>query len=185
MKESTVKELMVPLSEYAVVHKDATLYDAVIELEKSQKEFRRSPYQHRAILVLNENNEILGKVSQMDVLKALEPKYRELGDNGALPRSGFSLQFLKSMMNTFDLWQGSLSNICKKAASIKVKDFMYSPRQGEFVRENQKIGEALHQLVMGRHHSLIVVNDEKKIVGVLRLTDVFEKFYQIIKTCGV
>ena len=76
----------------------------------------------------------------MDVLKALEPKYRELGDNGALPRSGFSLQFLKSMMNTFDLWQGSLNKICIKAASIRVKDFMYSTRQGEFVKESTKIG---------------------------------------------
>jgi len=43
MKETTVKELMVPLSEYAVVNKDATLYEAVVELEKSQEEFRRSP----------------------------------------------------------------------------------------------------------------------------------------------
>jgi CBS domain containing-hemolysin-like protein len=43
VNETPVKELMVPLSEYAVVNKDATLFDAVIELEKSQKEFRRSP----------------------------------------------------------------------------------------------------------------------------------------------
>lgn len=185
MQESTVKELMVPLSEYAVVHEEATLFEAVIELEKSQKAFRHSQYRHRAILVLDEKDEILGKISQMDVLKALEPKYRELGDNGALPRSGFSLQFLKSMMNTFDLWQGSLSNICKKAASIRVKDFMYSPRQGEFVKENTKIGEALHLLVMGSHHSLIVLNDAEKIVGVLRLSDVFDKLSQTIKTCGV
>ena len=175
MKDTIVKELMVPLSEYAVVNKDATLYQAVIQLEKSQKDFRRSPYRHRAILVLGENNEILGKISQMDVLRALEPKYREIGNTGAIPRSGLSLQFLKSMMHEFDLWRGSLTDICKKAASIKVKDFMYSLRQGEFVEENTSIGEALHQLVMGSHHSLIVVNDEKKIVGVLRLTDVFEK----------
>jgi predicted transcriptional regulator len=185
VRETKVKELMVPLSEYAVVNKDVTLYEAVIELEKSQKEFRRSPYRHRAILVLDENNEILGKISQMDVLRALEPKYREIGDTGAIPRSGFSLQFLKSMMKTFDLWRGSLTDICKKAASIKVKDFMYSPSQGEFVEENTSIGEALHQLVMGSHHSLIVVNDEKKIVGVLRLTDVFEKLSQTIKACGL
>jgi hypothetical protein len=86
----------------------------VIELEKSQKEFRRSKYRHRAILVLDEKNEIMGKISYMDVLKALEPKYRELGNNGTLPRSGFSLQFLKSMMNTFDLWQRFLTVFVKK-----------------------------------------------------------------------
>ncbi|MGD8650338.1 MAG: CBS domain-containing protein [Desulfobacterales bacterium] len=180
-----VKELMVPLSEYAVVNKDATLYEAVIELEKSQKDFSRSSYRHRAILVLNENNEILGKISQMDALRALEPKYREIGDTGEVARSGFSLQFLKSMMNAFDLWQKPLADICKKAASIKVEDFMYSPRQGEFVRENANLGEAIHQLVMGSHHSLIVVNDDERIVGVLRLTDVFEKLFQTIKACGL
>ena len=40
-------------------------------------------------------------------------------------------------------------------------------------------------MVMGSHHSLIVLNEEKKIVGVLRLADVFEKIFQSIKTCGV
>jgi len=42
VQESTVKELMVPLSEYAVVNKEATLFEAVIEMEKSQKGFRGS-----------------------------------------------------------------------------------------------------------------------------------------------
>jgi len=121
----------------------------------------------------------------MDVLRAFEPKYRELGAAGATPRSGFSSHFLKSLMNKFDLWQEPLADICKKAAAIKVKDFMYSPRQGEFVEENTNMGEALHQLIMGHHHSLIVVNDEKKIVGVLRLADFFEKFSQTIKACDV
>lgn len=174
---------MVPLSEYATVNKDATLYEAVMELEKSQGEFKRSGYRHRAILVFDENNEILGKISQMDVLRALEPKYREIGDTGKLPHSGFSPQFIKSMMNAFDLWKEPLADICKKAAAIRVKDFMYSPGKGEFVRENATLGEAIHQLVMGSHHSLIVMNDEVRIVGVLRLTDVFEKFSRTIKAC--
>ena len=89
------------------------------------------------------------------------------------------------MMNALDLWQKPLADICEKAASIKVENFMYSPRQGEFVRENANLGEAIHQLVMGSHHSLIVVNDDEKIVGVLRLTNVFEKLSQTIKACGL
>ena len=147
MKKTIVKDLMVPLSEYATVNKDATLYEAISELEKSQEEFKRSRYRHRAILVLDENNEISGKISQMDVLKALEPKYREIGDIGKLPPSGFSLPFIKSMMNAFDLWEESLADICEKAAISRVEDFMYSPGEGEFVRENATLAEAIHQLV--------------------------------------
>ena len=55
----------------------------------------------------------------------------------------------------------------------------------EFVRENATLAEAIHQLVMGSHHSLIVLNDEEKIVGVLKLTDVFEKFSRTIKAFGL
>ena len=181
MKTTTVKDMMVPLSEYATVHKDATLYEAVMELEKSQERFKRSPYRHRAVLVFDENHEILAKITQMDVLRALEPKYREIGNTGKIPYSGFSSQFIKSMMSAFDLWEEPLADICKKAAITKVKDFMYSPGEAEFVRENATLGEAIHQLVMGIHHSLIVRNDEQKIVGVLKLTDVFEWIFRTIK----
>jgi CBS-domain-containing membrane protein len=183
VRKTVVKELMVPLSEYATVNIGATLYAAVMELDKSQEEFWRSRYLHRAILVLDENSEILGKISQVDVLRALEPKYRAIVDAGKISHSGFSPQFLKTMMNAFDLWEQPLADICKNAAAIRVKDFIYSPGKGEFVRENATLGEAIHQLVMGSHHSLIVMNDEDKIVGILRLTDVFERIFQTIKKC--
>ena len=39
MKSYSVKELMVPLSEYATVTENATLYDAVLALEEAQENF--------------------------------------------------------------------------------------------------------------------------------------------------
>ena len=39
MKTQTIKNLMVPLSEYATVPLDATLLDAVVALEKAQAAF--------------------------------------------------------------------------------------------------------------------------------------------------
>jgi CBS domain containing-hemolysin-like protein len=35
MKSISVKEIMVPLSEYATVSKDATLYEAILALEEA------------------------------------------------------------------------------------------------------------------------------------------------------
>ena len=78
MKNYTVSDLMVPLSEYATVSEDATLCDAILALEKAQEEFDQTRYRHRAILVFDKNNRIVGKISQLDALKALEPKYAEL-----------------------------------------------------------------------------------------------------------
>ena len=45
---------MVPLSEYATVSEDATLFEAVSELEKAQEEFDHTRYRHRAILVMDD-----------------------------------------------------------------------------------------------------------------------------------
>jgi CBS domain-containing protein len=56
MKSYSVKDLMVPLSEYATVSEDATLYDAVLSLEEAQEKFedRHTRYRHRAILILDD-----------------------------------------------------------------------------------------------------------------------------------
>ena len=62
MKNLTVKDLMVPISDYATVSENATLYEAVVALEAAQKEFKQSRYSHRAVIVLDKNNQVLGSV---------------------------------------------------------------------------------------------------------------------------
>jgi CBS domain-containing protein len=175
----TVKDLMVPLSEYATVSEDATLREAVAALRKAQVEFDKTRDRHRAILVFDKKNKIVGKISQLDVLHALEPKYGELGDSSPLSRFGmarygFSPKFIKNLMTQFNLWDKSLEEACRIAGKLKVKSIMYSPTQGEFVQENASLALAIHQLLMGHHQSLLVTRD-KDIVGILRLTDVFRE----------
>ncbi|UCF84330.1 MAG: CBS domain-containing protein, partial [Desulfobacteraceae bacterium] len=99
MKTINVKDLMVPLDEYATVSEEATLYDAVVALEKAQEALDRTRYLylHRAVLVFDKNNNIVGKIGQLDVLRALEPKYREMGDKQSITRFGFSQKFLQSL----------------------------------------------------------------------------------------
>ena len=183
MKDArTVKEVMIPLSEYATVSEDATLYEAVLALEKAQEEFDETRfYKHRAILIYDKNRKIVGKVSQLDVLRALEPKYEQMGDPNSLSRFGFSPQFLKSMLQQFKLLEQPLETLCKKAGALKIKSFMYTPTAGEYVRASVTLNEAIHQLVMGHHQSLLVT-EGGGIVGILRLADVFREVCMIVKT---
>ena len=74
MKNHMFKELVIPLSEYATVTVGANLYEAVWALEKAQADLDHTRYRHRAILVLDEKKNVVGKMSQLDVLRALEPK---------------------------------------------------------------------------------------------------------------
>lgn len=180
MKEYTVKDLMIKLSEYATVSKDATLFEAVESLEKAQEEFSENHYTHRAILVYDENKKIVGKLSMLDVLTALEPGYKAIGDPNVLSRGGFNPEFLKAMQQQYSLWDKPLRDIGRKAAKIKVEDFMYTPTEGEYVSETATLDEAIHQLVVGRHQSLIVTKGDD-IAGILRMTDVFSKIWEAIK----
>ena len=65
-----------------------------------------------------------------------------------------------------------------------MRDVMYSPSEGEYVREDATLAEAIHQLVIGRHQSLLVTRD-KDIVGILRLTDVFTEVCDRMKACQI
>ena len=49
-------------------------------------------------------------------------------------------------------------------------------------RIDATLDEAVHQLVVGHHQSLLVTDAEKNVVGVLRLTDVFSEICNLIKT---
>jgi CBS domain-containing protein len=184
MKSYIVNELMVPLSEYATVSEDATLYDAVLALEKAQEHFedKHTRYRHRAVLILDKTGQVIGKLSQMDLLKALEPKYQGMIEGRGPQRFGFTKQFMKSMLKEYNLFADPLEDICRKAGEKNVKEFMYTPGEGEYVTENAPLGEAIHQLIMGHHQSLLVTRDDK-IVGILRLTDVFAAVFHKMKEC--
>ena len=184
MKSISVKEIMVPLSEYAIVSEDATLFEAIIALEEAQAKRVKSPYSHKVILVFDRENRIVGKIGQVDILRALEPKYGKIIDSGSLSRFGYTAQFLKSLVNQYQLWDKPLNDICKKAGKLKVSTFMVTPTEGECISENSSLDEAIHMLVMGNHQSLLV-KKENEITGILRLTDLFNKVSESIKLCGL
>jgi CBS domain containing-hemolysin-like protein len=154
-----VKDLMVPLSAYATVPEDATLSDAVAALEESQANFNP----HRAILVYNKNNDIVGKISMLSVLRGLEPKYDDMLSDKSLMHVGFTRHFQKIMIEQLELWESPLEHLCEKAARVKVKAFMHKPHEAEFIEVDATLDEAIHQLVIGCHQSLLVTEDKKVV----------------------
>jgi hypothetical protein len=62
---------------------------------------------------------------------------------------------------------------------------MYAPAKSEFVNEQTTMDEAIHRLIIGKHHSLLVTaaRDAREIVGVLRLVDVFEFVSSAMHEC--
>jgi CBS domain-containing protein len=182
LKTTLVKDIMVPLSEYATVSEDATLSDAVLALKKSQADFDQEKYRHRAILVLDRNDSIIGKVNFQCILKALEPKYEEMLSDSGPAHLGFTRKYQKAMIESFKLLQDPLDKICEKAAQTKIKTFMATPKESEMIEPEAPLGEGIHQLVLGHHQSLLVTK-ANKVVGVLRLADAIEVVSNAILGC--
>lgn len=184
MKTKLVKDLMVPLSEYATVSQEATLSEAVAALKQAQADYDQTKYRHRAILVYDQGQKIVGKVNFQSVLMALEPKYDDMLSDRAPSHLGFTRTFQKSIIDQFKLWQDPLDRVCEKVATVKIKTFMNRPKPEEKIAADTPLDEAIHFLVMGHHQSLLVTEGES-VVGVLRLTDVYEFVADTILACEI
>ena len=86
------------------------------------------------------------------------------------------------MLEELRFWDKPMDDICRKSARIKVKEFMYTPGEGEYINEDATMDEAINQLVMGHHQSLLVMKGDKT-VGILRKTDVFMEIVRVMKAC--
>lgn len=173
MEQYRVRDLMVPFSEYASVRVGTTLLDALLALERAQDDYSMSKYQHRAVLVLDEKDRVVGKISQLRALKAIETEFvghLELDD---LRKFTFSETYIAALKAKHRL-QGQVitSETLRVASQKKVEEFMQSPTPGEFIADDAGVDTAIHLLTAGAHLSLLVVKDEK-IVGILRISDVF------------
>ena len=180
MRTILIKDLMVPIEKYATVPQDATLYEAILALEKAQLTLDASRHKHRAILVLDESGKVLSKITMKNILVALEPNYGKLEGTEVLARSGYSPELIKSMLEKQALWTEPLQFVCNRATKLKVSDFIKAPGEGEYVDENATLGEAIHQLIVYPYHSLLVTSGDE-VVGILRLSDVFTKICDIIR----
>lgn len=182
MSDYLVKQIMVPLSEYATVPVGSTLFEAVLALEKAQEEFDHTKYKHRGVLILDKDKRVIGKLAQLDVLRALEPQNDDRRDISELSQYGFSSNFIRNLRQQRRLQETPLKDLCSKAAELRVEDFMQAPSEGEFIDQEASLEIAVLQLVMGHHLSLLVTRG-KEIVGTLRLTDVFAAVFHTMKEC--
>lgn len=181
MNMKRVRDLMVPLSEYAVVSREATLAEAVDALDASQKNVGPDRQPHRAVLVVDSNQRIVGKIGQWALLKALEPRYQDLSDDDTLARAGVSHQQLSSLLEHAKFFQDNLGDLCEQAAMQKVAVIMHPV--AEAIEAEASLGEAMHRLIVAQALSLLVTH-KGQVIGVLRLSDLADEAMKIIRTAA-
>jgi CBS domain-containing protein len=166
-----VRDLMIPLEQYPVISTEATLLDAVIALEESLEALGPNRQPHRAVLVADKNNRIVGKIGQLTLLKSLEPQVDLAGDEERLARAGVSPDLLTTVKKHARDLELNLSDICSRASAIRAKDVMV--RTAHSIDAASPLADAVHRLVQWQQLSLLV-SEKSQIVGIIRLSDLFE-----------
>jgi len=180
MKQRKVRDLMLPLSGYAVVQAGGTVREALDVLNSAQREVPPDRYMHRSVLVRNDRGKVIGKLSHWAILRSLEPRFPKFEDEAAMSRAGLTEEFIQSVQNTISLFTGSLEQMCRAAARIKAEDAMVPVR--ESIDEDAPLTEAIHQRVLKHAQSMLVTRDGDG-VGILRQSDVFQEVAEMIRSC--
>ena len=178
MESKRVKDLMMALDEYATVSCEATILEALVALSKAQLGLTYDRHHHRAILVLDGAEKVVGKLTHWTILRSLEPKLFGKVDREALVRTNLSLEFIQSLEDSFSTRPANLEAMCREAARVRVKDAMI-PVQ-ESVEEQAELTEAIRLFVLGHWQSVLVTRDGE-VTGILRLSDVFEEVADMIR----
>lgn len=167
-----VKDLKIPLEEYAVVAEEATVLDALGALKHSQEHLPPGRQPHRAVLVRNRRGEIVGKLHYFAFLRALQPD-KKGGDILALrDRAGAEEGLWDSSMQMLDLLTADLTNRCESARNTPVRDILRPVTVS--IEETASLPDAISAFL--RHQTLsLLVTRSGTTVGILRLSDLFDE----------
>lgn len=179
MKKFFVKELMIPISDYVTVKKTDTLVDVLQALESARQ---ANEHAHRDAIVVDDAGTFVGKVTMLDIFRALEPNYKKMvggSGDGTLTKS-----FVMKAVKAFNLWTEPETDICQRGARKTVAEVMHTPRSFEFLQEEDTLEKPLNLYVMGVHQPLIVKKNET-VTGVLRFGDMFEVVRRELLACNI
>ncbi len=179
MKNILAKDVMIPVSNYVTIKEDSSLFDLFQILEEKKT---TSSHAHRDAIVVDAAGDFKGKITMIDIFKALEPSYNRLFKNyrdGTLTK--------ESVLNAakdIGLWLEPMKNVCERGRGITVAEVMHVPDDADFIQEEDSLEKALHEYVMGIHQPLIVKNGDQ-VTGILRFGDLFEIVRKQMLACPI
>jgi Mg2+/Co2+ transporter CorC len=178
MKEVRVKQAMIPIANYVTVKKEDNLVEVLQALEESRAS--KDSRAHRDAIVLDNNGTFIGKVTMIDIFRAVEPNYKHVLKQ---KEKGFlTSDFVNNALKDFLIWMEPAHSICERGSKLKVAKVMHTPERFEYIDESDTLEKAMALYVMGVHQPLIV-RKEGVVTGLLRFGDVFEFVREGLLSC--
>lgn len=168
-----VRDIMIPLADYARTNPDETLKEAVLNMRRIYCEVETGECTeagHRTSLVLDESGDLVGIIDFRAVLSTLIPELAG-GLGKKLSALGVSIAFAQANAPDLDESEEGFVTRVLKFSETKVGDMMLKIH-GKGIQADARLIDALKTM-----HNLKVtvmpVYDEDRLVGVLRDSDLF------------
>jgi CBS domain-containing protein len=162
--ETKVKDLMIPLEDYPHIPYWFTLRQAMAIVREASIKFEGT-FEPRAVLVFDEKYQLMGMLTLRDIIKGLEPKFLK---ETALIKADPSLTIL-----TKDLFGPGIKEASQKAVSEVMSPIKV------MVSAEDPIAKALF-LMIKENVGMMPVMQEKKVAGMIRLSDLFKVISDVI-----
>jgi len=170
-REKKVRDIMIHIDDYSKVYENDTVQDAIENLISSFNKFissgRIMETGHRSLLVLDADEQVVGILSIMDLIRSLRPAYL----SATKPSTADSMQY------SYMFWEGLFTTQVKTLAGKKVGEIMSeTPRQ---VDQDMNLMEIANLMFTSQIRRMLVT-DKGKIVGVVREQELFFEIANII-----
>lgn len=168
-----VRDVMVPLDDYATTGPDELLKEAVMKMRKIYCEVETGECTeagHRTSLVLDQNGKLIGIIDFRAILKTLIPELAgSLGQK--LSALGVSIAFAEADAPDLDESEAGFVERVVKYSETKVSDMMLRIH-GKGIQADARLIDGLKMLYKLKV-TVLPVYDGEEIVGVLRDSDLF------------
>ena len=159
-----VRDLVIPLEDFPHLNENQTLHDAVeVLLSYTCGEYNRIRYAE--LLILNDRNQLSGRVTLQNILLNLDPRLKEASKVKGFEGKG------AGFLDLIILWEDSFFVECRKWSHILIKDLM-SPIK-HIVKGSDPVLKAL-AIMTNTQNLVLPAIDEGRIIGVIRLKEIFK-----------
>lgn len=162
--DKKVKDLMIPLEDYPHIPYWFTLRQAMAIVREAAVKFEGA-FEPRAVLVFDEQYQLMGMLTLRDIIKGLEPKFLQ---ETSLVKMDPSLTVL----------MGDLLGPNMRAASQRPVSEVMSPIKAT-VDGSAPIVKALY-LMIQENVGLMPVIQASKVAGMIRLSDLFNEIAKVV-----
>lgn len=169
MTAATAKDVMIALDAYPHARQSMSVTKAAQLLARAQIEVGGIASMPRVLLVLDEDDQLIGGLRRRDILRGLEPSFHDTLDD-AHPEAHFKSEIDP---NLTDLIPAIESQALASKFDKPIGEFV-SELRGR-VNTDDSLMKVVRELV-GKDTHIAAVTDDARVVGVVRTLDVLRAF---------